>query len=68
MVEANQDDMELIWGSSELRTDPLQYAKTLAAYNLCMNDRIYAACATLPDLIWLPGAQSATSRCEISTP
>ena len=27
----------------------LNYAKTLAAYNRWMNDRIYAACATLSD-------------------
>jgi uncharacterized damage-inducible protein DinB len=29
--------------------NPRQYAKTMAAYNRWMNDRIYAACATLSD-------------------
>ena len=29
--------------------NPLNYAKTLAAYNRWMNDRIYAACAALSD-------------------
>jgi uncharacterized damage-inducible protein DinB len=29
--------------------NPLEYAKTMAAYNRWMNDRIYAACATLSD-------------------
>jgi uncharacterized damage-inducible protein DinB len=29
--------------------NPIQYANTLAAYNLWMNDRIYAAAATLSD-------------------
>ena len=29
--------------------NPLQYAKTLAAYNRWMNDKIYAACSKLSD-------------------
>ena len=29
--------------------NPIEYAKTLAAYNRWMNDRIYAACARLSD-------------------
>jgi uncharacterized damage-inducible protein DinB len=29
--------------------EPLQYARTMAAYNRWMNDRLYEACAGLPD-------------------